>query len=422
MANVEPTVLPENEPPNWRQGLRARIGVLGAVGLIIASSVVAIALATRGADPDDGNPDDASEVVFVDLEPAGPYDGLESVGLPVTASPDVGLVDGQRVEVSGSGFEPGVQVGMVQCWLSENGGSQQDCDLGTLEWGNVDDQGVATLTMNVHRFIGTSNGTRDCAQGGISVGCRLGMGQANDYDRSGSARIFFDPEVEGEQPPLLTVSPWNGLFDGDRLEITGEGFVAGEEVLLTQCEIGGVNGIVGCFGSNPTSTIAADQDGVFHAAIDAVRVVRASDGPVDCFASVYGCNVVATATRSPNPVSIFYDGSASRPHDPEFTLSPSDGLTDGATAAMTGRFVPFDGALTIEQCVDQGDEGLTCIAVGSAVVVDGEFATTVTVSVTMVNGQGDAIDCRIPRRNCHLRPLGRETEEVVQVPLRFAPE
>jgi hypothetical protein len=420
MADLEPTVIPESASPDWRRGLLARVSVLGAVGLIVASGVVAIALATRGGDTDDGSTDDSSEVVFVELEPAGPYDGLESVGLPVIASPDVGLVDGQLVEATGSGFEPGTQVGMVQCWLSEKGGSQEDCDLGTLVWGNADDQGVATLAMNVNRFIGTSYGTQDCAQGGISLGCRLGMGQANDYDRSGSARIFFDPEVEGEQPPRLTVTPWNGLFDSDRLEITGEGFVPGEEVLLTQCEIGGLNGIVGCFGSNPTSTIEADQAGVFHAAIEAVRVVQAHDGPTDCFVSVYGCNVVATATRSPNPVSIYYDGSTPRPHEPEFTLSPSDGLTDGMTVAMTGRFVPSDGLLTIEQCVDQGAEGLTCIDVGSADAVDGEFATTVTVSVTMVNGEGDELDCRTPRRNCHLRPLGAVTEEVVQVPLRFA--
>ena len=423
MADLEVTDVPFDGSANWRRGMRARLGVLGAIGLVVAAGAVALVLASGGdggEEADDDTPDDTAEVVFTELDPAGPYDGLESVGLPVAASPDVGLVDGQLVEVTGSGFDPGAQVGMVQCWLSEKGGSQEDCDLGTLVWGSADSEGAATLTMNVNRFIGTSYGTEDCAQGGISLGCRLGMGQADNYDQSGSARIFFDPEVDGQQPPSLSVSPSNGLFDGDRLEVTGEGFVPGEEVLLTQCEIGGYNGIVGCFGSNPTSTIGADQDGVFHAAIDAVRVVQRHDGSTDCFVSVYGCNVVATATRSPNPVAIFYDGSALRPHEPEFTLTPSDGLVDGATLELTAIFVPVEGELTIEQCVDQGAEGLTCVNAGSAVVSDGEFVTTVTVAATMVNGAGDELDCRTPRRNCHLRPLGAATPEV-QVPLRFAP-
>ena len=399
-----------------RRGRRSRVIFAATTMMFVLLLVGLIAVtATRG----DG--DKPGEQVAVDIQPiefSGPYDGLESVGHPVVAEPDVSLIDSQTVSVTGSGFPANVTIAGTQCWLGSAPGSADGCDLGNIVTGATDGEGSFRVDFVVRRHISTANGSYDCATGGLEESCIVGFADVNDYDQSGRGRIFFDPATPGEVPPLLVLEPDSDLTDGDILLVRGSGFQSGETALLTQCVIGGMDGVGACFSNNPTAEILVDQNGSFAVEVPASRRVTANNGSVDCFTNVYGCRLVVQATRMPNPLTLTYRGSERPPPPPEYTLVASENLADGQAVVLTGFDIRGSETVKIEQCVDQGPEGISCVDFGRTDVSDGSFTVDLEVQRWIWNAEGQPVDCAQQGRTCYLDPTGAGLPEV-RIPVRF---
>ncbi len=429
MEELEPEIVESSERA-FKQAIWQRVGVLGLLVLVTATAVM---FAARGGDGnDDGGEDDQAEsngeITIQEVDLAGPYDGLESIGLPLAVTPDIGLAEGDLVELVAEGFAPGTVVGVVECWIHEGGGSVDDCDLGGVVIAHADEQGMVFAEFPVRRYLALEGGTFDCALGGLVEGCRIAAGNVDDYDESGTARIFFDPEVEGEEPPVFTVEPSSGLTDGQTLTVSGRGFRAGESAFITQCVIGGMNGTGVCFGQNATGQIVVGEDGTFTATVAASRLVFGGDGEIDCFDDPYGCRVVVQAGRTPNPVALTYDGAFRPPPGAELTVTPSEALTHLQEVRVDGFDLRTDGGIAVRQCVDQGPEGVWCRHFGEGAhnapddvaVTEGGFSTVVAVTQWIWNGAGEAVDCGGAGRTCYLWVLGAGID--MRLPVRFDQE
>ncbi len=408
------------ESEDRASGLRSRLGVWLGIAVLIAFGVATVVLVGRDAEADapEAADDDSADGQAVAIEVAGPYDGLESIGLPVVVDPSVGLVDGQNVSVSASGFPRGTSVAIVQCWgVGDGTGSAQNCDAGNYALATIDEQGTMSAEFVVRRFIGTDLGEKDCALADGVDSCGIAVADVTDYDRSGVTSTYFDPTVAGQPAPFLTVEPSSGLRDGDTITVTGTDFVPGETARITQCVMN-TTGIPDCFSRNPTGEIVVDAQGNFLVSIEATRIVEGVAGPIDCVVDPYGCRVLVVGELIPNPVRLTFDGSTRPPSVPSFRVDPSSGLVDGDVVAVELTDLQgVDGSYLIEQCVDtQG--GSACQTVDSGTMVDDTISATVTVSREVSIGDGSTGDCADAGRRCYLR-VQTDSQEVERLPIDF---
>lgn len=412
-----------------RARIRQRLGMLGLLGALVATLGIAVAVSGGDGESADDDPD-APDAELID--PAGPTDGLDSIGLPVAAEPDMGLADGQTVTVSGKGFTPLAQVGMAQCWDDEGPGGQDKCDIAVSAITTADANGEVVMSLTVHRFINTASGTKDCALGNLTESCVIGMGNLADYDESGNVRLFFDAELAGDVPPRIEVSPTSGLVDDQELTVVGTGFVPGETVHLGQCMPGGLNGGGGCYGDNPAGNVTADAEGNFTTTVVAQRLVRGGGVDLDCYVGPYPCVMVAGAERIPNSVQLTYDGGTGVPDGFEWTLVPNDGLIDEQVVQLEMFGLRGVGGVTVRQCADQGPLGETCELLGEVEVFDRRLSTSLVVSriltqeIDVVDEQDlvtteiREVDCADAGRTCYLRIDRQGISE--RLPIHFAPE
>jgi hypothetical protein len=244
---------------------------LVAAGLVVAVVlVVALVAVTRSPTDDSATPttttapapDDDGQQATEEISVAAPYDGKASMRLPITVTPNRDLVDGQTVTVSGSGFPPGADIGVLMCTNEAVFDGIAACDIGTaissvtgpgitadtngsfsvlyrvqfhFTVADPDATGPAPGTSIVAAgtdYIATSSNpsTRqiDCGAGDIDPDvwptvipptaesdpggftCIIAAGMVRDYDRSGGAAIgaagaqfrSFD-ESERHAPPTL---------------------------------------------------------------------------------------------------------------------------------------------------------------------------------------------------------------------------
>ncbi|MEZ5245924.1 MAG: neocarzinostatin apoprotein domain-containing protein [Acidimicrobiales bacterium] len=410
-------------PPSRPRGGR----LLAILGLLLLVALGGFAIANAGgsspdgttdrADPDD--PDDPDDPEPVAVDAAGRYDGLDSVRLPLEVTPDTDLVDGSEVRARGAGYTPNATVAIVQCAGivgPERDGSVDNCDLSNYLLGNADENGYVDMTLIVRRYIGTGEGEMDCALS--SVDCAIAIGNIDNYDESGVANAWFDGNVEGVRSPVITVTPTVGIRDGDQLTVVGANFEPNDEVRLGQCVIGGAHSFSGCFSSGYLiDTVMADADGAFTAVVTARRELGSG---IDCFDDVYGCRLAAHGTTdAPNPVGLFFDGSTRPASGVSLVLDPGFDLFDGAFVTVSIDEVARDGELFLQQCVDQGDLGVTCGPEITTTVIDGSASTTYVIEQFLVNGAGDSVDCAADGRVCEFRVSGVHEQTV---PLRFRGE
>ncbi len=420
-----PTPLPAGRPDRAPGVLRQRLLLAGLLLALIGGLGAAVVIgADRSPDADaDADADDAGDggagTVPVAIELAGSYDGLDSLGLPVAATPDIGLVDGQTITLRGSGFDPEVTVGWSQCRFRTPTVGQDDCDLGNIGIGTTDLDGNFEVEFTVNRYLAAATGTFDCVQATLDDGCSIGIGTLSDYDESGRALIFFDPASDGEIPPRIEVDRTEGLLDGQELLVTGTGFVPDEVAYLTQCPIGGSNGIGSCYGDNQVGAIQVDGEGNFAITVPALRVVQANGGDIDCFTSAYRCLLIVQAARIANTVPLLYDGAAMLPRDPELTVTPNENLVDGQTISLELFDLPVEGSVTVEQCVDQGPLGESCSGAVDATVLVGFTMADVVVARLITNADGADVDCADPARTCYVK-VSSPGLEPVRIPIHFA--
>ena len=406
---------------------------------------------------EDDRPDvEVDETVTVFIESAGRADGVDSLRLPMLATPDDGLVDGQEIRLQATGFTPQASVAIVMCAGTDGApGGEGSCDVGGYTLAGADEGGAIDLTMSVRRFISTASfGQLDCANPG-AFQCVAVVANIADYDESAVANLWFDPSVDGVPGPVIEVSRVDGLADGDTVTVTGSGFPAGGPVVVGQCVVGGTRfGIQGCFsGDAVLAQVDADAGGAFS--ID-VQVRRVAHGDVDCFANAYGCRIAARADigafdlgdgTAANPTRLWFDGTAPLPdieYGVAYAMSPDRDLADGESIDLvlgnlqtkgdcqTHEFtyddgtvetweecslVPLDdGSLVVQQCVDLAAGEEYCTDAVTVSVVGGQAEISIALQRFFTRDDGSTVDCAEPGRQCELR-IGGDVEGYV--PLRF---
>lgn len=166
-----------------------------------------------------------------------PHDGKDSIGLPVKAEPATGLVDGQTVQVTGTGFPPGESVGVVMCTREagrDHGARGVDaCNIGRYASATADADGVATASFQVSRLVVLDGQEVDCAS--EAQRCLIGMGMISDYDQSGGVLIGFDPTAPLPEPPVVSVEGDAPFTDGQQVTVRVDGLRPNSSVGATVC-------------------------------------------------------------------------------------------------------------------------------------------------------------------------------------------
>ena len=146
----------------------------------------------------------------VTFDPGGP----DPTRYSVSASPDTGLVDGDVVTVSGSGFprsfdDFGVAT-VTPCRTPLTGPG--DCDLGERQYVEVVADGSLRGTVVVGAVLALDGGPYDCRTGTCAL-----MVEPDDFfdelgelSEAGLAPIAFDPGGALRPPPTSTVDPSTG--------------------------------------------------------------------------------------------------------------------------------------------------------------------------------------------------------------------
>ena len=375
---------------------RHRVMALAAVVALLAGSLALISAndddgRNRLELDEDGNllPDPRPGV----LTPLGPRDGKDSIQLPVTVEPNRDLPDGTVVTVTGEGFVPGERVGIVQCAREAGGdtpetrGGVDGCDVGGVQYADADADGVATGTIAVRRVLTTPlTGTVDCAA--EAERCLVAMGALNDYDRSGGLGV----EVRGGGEPIaipeVTVSPAEGLRDGDVVEVRGEDLTPNDELSFSVCS----SDPAMCWGTGTASgpTVRVDGDGRFAAQVPVWQYLPGDyEQPgtyIDC--SVSRCTLRIQGQSTPPPVFLSFVAGGDGPTPPAVAVEPAEGLAPGDTIVMRGVGFPQRAEAGFSLCSFPGGsaetyEYGTCIGFEMAGPVrvddDGRFAVETTV-------------------------------------------
>jgi hypothetical protein len=351
--------------------------VIGLAGVVVAALVGVVAVnrdsGTTADVPEDAAPEPelppTPEAQVNAVPVAGRTDGADSQRLPVTATPDANLSEGDMVLVEGAGFTPGATVGVVQCWSDDPehlSTSVENCDLGGVVVSSADDQGAVAVSVAVVREIAVNGEVRDCADPERPNLCIVAIGNVNDYDESGGAQLYFTPGGDGSSAPVLTLSAFDNLVDGQEIVVTGTGFVPESTVSLNTCVVGGMTAQSTCSRQPGGVEVTVDANGGFSTPLAVRRLAESANGMTDCFTEPYGCRITPWSSngRQANPVRVYFDGSAAPPDGPEVTLTgPDGGFTDGSIAQVnvSGLVAGAEYTYYWQQCVDTGPTaGMVC--------------------------------------------------------------
>lgn len=370
---------------------RSKVLAIAAALALLAATAGVVGSADDDADVEvevDGDSEASPVLPTGTLTPLGPRDGKDSIRLPLTAEPNTGLVDGQEVTVSGSGFQPGESVGLVQCAKQAGGdtpetrGGVDGCYIGNYTNITADDGGVATGTYKVHRQLTTPlTGTIDCAA--EAERCMVAMGALSDYDRSGVHPISFDPNVEPLVLPTITVTPTDGLSDGAVVHVVAEGLTPGDQLYAEVCSSDPVactqasvpddshDGADDGADDDPDATTAGGDGGgesfdVGMMGLDVDRDGRAEgdlavwqylpgEEPgtyVDC--AVSRCSLRLSGRTAPPTVPLaFVPGDG--PTAPSAVLEPSEALAVGDETVLRGAGFRPGAVLMLRLCAHRGE-------------------------------------------------------------------
>jgi Neocarzinostatin family len=347
-----------------------RFLITGAAVLLIAGAVVTLDDRGPGPSPERDLP------TPVALTPLGPRDGKASIGLPVSAEPNVGLVDGASITATGSGFQPGESVAIVQCALEAGrpakGGEAagvDGCDIDGYTSLTASTDGVASGTYLVRQRLTTpATGTVDC--GSEPGRCIIAMAAISDYDRSGGAGLTFgQQEGPGPTPPVLIVEPSVGLTDAQVVHVTATGLTPNTGVELQVCSDDPAACWSTAAASDPSAPLLADAAGGLSAD---VPVWRYLPGPeprsyVDCAVSVCNLWVTPQAGEAPAPVRLGFLSGGDGPTGPALVVEPDQGIVPGAAVSVRGAGFEPGATLRLSLCigpVDDADPQGLCVELG----------------------------------------------------------
>lgn len=272
----------------------------------------------------------------------------------VSLTPSDDLVDRQQVAVYATGFIPGEFVTIVQCAVQNLDKTPCNETFGYGYGGaNADPTGAVAFGLTVRRGIRVDNERFDC---GSAPGACVVVAQAAGGPQ-GTAPLAFDPSVPLPPPPTLTVTPSDGLADGQIVSVHGEGFAPNFGIALLQCPSDANSAFGGC-ASEYSRGVNSDANGAFSTTLKVEREQQVY-GPtpqpttVDCAESAGRCIVTAvdyTDDLDTASTPISFDPSKPPAPPAAATANPNTGLVDGQNVTLTGDGFPPGTSVFLVEC------------------------------------------------------------------------
>jgi acetyl esterase/lipase len=343
----------------------------------------------------------------------------------LTIDPASDLVDGQRVTFGGSGFPDGEFLLVAQCSSDVTTVFDGSCGYGG---GTVDVDGNLSGQVVVRAIMG-SDPTVDCRSPGACVLiAAVYDGAAEDYIELARAALPFDPDGPLAPPPTLSVTPSEGLVDGQTVEVSGSGALTdGLDIIQCTAEPAAWDDC-----DFDTTTFADVTDGSFSESHPVFAVIATqSSGQVDC-RTAGRCALVAVgdasrwADTAVVPLGFAPDGPLLPP--PTLTVTPADGLVDGQAVQIIGtgfrsRFL--GDAVQIHQCAPDPAPERCRTSFDRYVPLDEQGGFTVTMPVTARMPTSEGLhDCRAGADRCSLvaTTSGIDSARAGRAELSFDPD
>jgi hypothetical protein len=335
-----------------------------------------------------------------------------AAGPAITVTPDTGLVSGQTVTVTGSGFFAGENLTALEC----PGGTTDPlaCDLSSFFQVTADAHGRFSAMLPVRRTIVTDVGFSDCAP---SL-CAMVFADSSNFSDQATAPLHFDASVH-LPTTSVTVTPSSGLGDRQTVTITGTGFSGDREVVAIECVTGSFS-CVGGFVGRPNATGHFSIVGSVHR-----NLVDSAGNPVDCAAAAGTCEMVAY-----DPLNADYHNSTPLEFDPNLpppppataTVTPNVKLPYYARVSVHGRHWSAGDQVFMLECPNAASASSCFDILGIAqVAADGTLATKPMLVRKVTDPlTGKTIDCA-KRNQCVFVALDPIDSSTVTVPVTFDP-
>ena len=265
----------------------------------------------------------AAEVIrlAIAFDPAGPL----VPGPVLTIDPASGLVDGQTVQLTGSGFS-GDWAYISQCGWD---GGDQTCR-------NVTDAMVApdgsfSVAVRVRASMASpvaGNPRIDCRT--VAAGCTLAV--SGGWRDPAPLPLSFDPSAPLLDPPVLTAEPLVDLVDGQTVEISGSGLEPFGYVFVQQCGVDPVDGAAHCRSGSGALPEVDGTGTVSHRVGVRATFTAYSGATIDCRSAACTLRVDADGQTWNFPLA--FDPAAPLQPPPTISVTPSSGLSDGQTVTV----------------------------------------------------------------------------------------
>ena len=338
----------------------------------------------------------------------------------ITVAPASDLVDGQTVQVTGTGFVPLTGVALAQCEppaIDEN-----TCEQPT-EFVNVAADGTFThplgLAAVMHPDFGA--GETDCRTTACVVRASRGYFQP-DARRTATAAIAFRPDGPLLPPPTLTVTRSAGLVEGEAVHLSGSGYRRGT-LYVAQCAVGGENEPPYERCTDP-GFVEVGEDGNLDANVTARVLVRHDLTGVDC-REAPGCTFAVIdyngSGRVLAEVPVTFDPNGPGPVTPTLQVAPATQLPGRSPLLVMGAGFPPSSDVYLLQCGYVDGNPTECTGVSNEytpVDAGGHLLAGVLVRPVIEGGEGTEIDCR--REPCALMAQSGDAFPAV-ASLSFAP-
>lgn len=343
----------------------------------------------------------------------------------VTVEPSTGLVDLDRVTVSVGGLTPGRVSAVGQCPGAAV--SLEECAVGDEAFDVTDPTGARAASVVVATLLLTPTGEVDCRVPGACV-----VGVVDDAFGDvpalvARASLTFDADASPAPPPAVTVTPDDGLVDGQTVTVTGTGLRRSSYAFVSQCA-GPVDAPM-C-GDDVDGYVDVAPDGTFTTDhVVSVLLAGADGAVVDCrepgrchLRVTTGGSWVGAAATAP----LAFDPTVDPPPPPTLEASPATGLVDGQVVELRGGGFRPSQEVWVLQC-GPGTPPDSCrpASSGGPVVVSDDGTLTTTVGVhARLSVEGGAVDCRTVAEPCQLvvTPGSAVSPRAGRVAIAFEPD
>ncbi len=301
----------------------------------------------------------------------------------IQAAPANNLHRGSSVTISGSGWLPGRDIYLLQCF------ADCDTDVAELAGGFVrtDGTGAFNIQVIVERW---TYGSAICGSAGVACSVEA-------YDSQGSSvvtaavPISFVPLAIAKKGSFA--APLASLV-GAPVVVSGADWAPETRLVVAMCPTG-IRGTA-CEGRD----VAADEAGaVSNAAIDLYSYANG----VDC-AIVGNCEIVmwdardALNTLNARPFVFLVPPAGTITVTPSTTLAEGTIVTVAGSGWVPNSYVSIKECVTVQQCTWGGHE----YSQGATANSSGDFSTTFVVHDFLPGGQGWPVDCSPQAGTCEL--------------------